>query len=321
MTQKLYWIGVNLVLVAVAAAVLAVALAIALGAPEAFIGARLRSLAGVTNGLALLTLLLMVVFRSYRGPGGWVWWPLAAALLATQIMAFLGYLLPWGQLSFWLASLGGAFSLALAASLGALVLFGLLAAHAAGLARAPERGGIGGRYRWWGVAILMAILAAILLREANEVARMQALMAGQLPPSSSVTTAPASPEAGAALGANPLRAPAALAANPLAAPAHIMPDWPNRPAYGALRAVPFKLGGILALAGFLLGWAALPVLDRAGPGAAWQKGRTGGAIAALIGVSAALGWAAGQPPGLLPPLLVAAHFLLLAVLVRVSRER
>jgi ubiquinol-cytochrome c reductase cytochrome b subunit len=50
-------------------------------------------------------------------------------------------------------------------------------------------------------------------------------------------------------------------ANPLVTPAHIVPEWYYLPFYAILRAVPDKLGGVIAMFGSILILFALPWLD------------------------------------------------------------
>jgi ubiquinol-cytochrome c reductase cytochrome b/c1 subunit len=50
-------------------------------------------------------------------------------------------------------------------------------------------------------------------------------------------------------------------ANPLSTPAHIVPEWYYLPFYAILRAIPDKLMGVVAMFGSILIWFALPWLD------------------------------------------------------------
>jgi ubiquinol-cytochrome c reductase cytochrome b subunit len=52
-----------------------------------------------------------------------------------------------------------------------------------------------------------------------------------------------------------------IPANPLATPAHIVPEWYFLSFYSILRAIPNKLGGIIAIIGAILCLAALPLLN------------------------------------------------------------
>ncbi|RVT97471.1 cytochrome b/b6 [Rhodovarius crocodyli] len=52
-----------------------------------------------------------------------------------------------------------------------------------------------------------------------------------------------------------------IPANPLSTPAHIVPEWYFLPFYAILRAVPDKLGGVLLMFASILVWLVLPWLD------------------------------------------------------------
>ncbi len=52
-----------------------------------------------------------------------------------------------------------------------------------------------------------------------------------------------------------------IPADPLVTPAHIVPEWYFLPFYAILRAVPDKLGGVVAMFSSILIWFALPWLD------------------------------------------------------------
>jgi len=53
-----------------------------------------------------------------------------------------------------------------------------------------------------------------------------------------------------------------IRANPLVTPAHIVPEWYFLPFYAILRAIPSKLGGVVAMGGSILIVALLPIFDR-----------------------------------------------------------
>jgi len=52
-----------------------------------------------------------------------------------------------------------------------------------------------------------------------------------------------------------------IIANPMVTPAHIVPEWYFLPFYAILRSVPDKLGGVLAMGGSILAFLFLPILD------------------------------------------------------------
>jgi quinol-cytochrome oxidoreductase complex cytochrome b subunit len=53
-----------------------------------------------------------------------------------------------------------------------------------------------------------------------------------------------------------------IKANPMVTPAHIVPEWYFLPFYAVLRAIPDKLGGVVAMFGSIIVVAILPWLDR-----------------------------------------------------------
>ncbi len=52
-----------------------------------------------------------------------------------------------------------------------------------------------------------------------------------------------------------------ILANPMVTPAHIVPEWYFLPFYAILRSVPNKLGGVVAMGGSILAFFTLPILD------------------------------------------------------------
>jgi ubiquinol-cytochrome c reductase cytochrome b subunit len=52
-----------------------------------------------------------------------------------------------------------------------------------------------------------------------------------------------------------------IPANPLSTPAHIVPEWYFLPFYAILRSIPDKLGGVLAMIGAILVWFLLPIIN------------------------------------------------------------
>jgi ubiquinol-cytochrome c reductase cytochrome b subunit len=50
-----------------------------------------------------------------------------------------------------------------------------------------------------------------------------------------------------------------ILANPMSTPAHIVPEWYFLPFYAVLRSIPDKLGGVLAMVGAIIIWAILPL--------------------------------------------------------------
>ncbi|MBA3810410.1 MAG: cytochrome b N-terminal domain-containing protein [Caulobacteraceae bacterium] len=102
----------------------------------------------------------------------------------------------------------------------------------------------------------------------------------------------------------------AVPANPLVTPAHIVPEWYLLPFYAILRAIPDKLMGVLALAGSIGVLFALPWLDTSKVRS--MRYRPAARVYFLIWIVAtgALGWCGSQEPvgqvipGLTGPMLI-----------------
>jgi ubiquinol-cytochrome c reductase cytochrome b subunit len=52
-----------------------------------------------------------------------------------------------------------------------------------------------------------------------------------------------------------------IPANPIVTPAHIVPEWYFLPFYAILRSIPNKLGGVIAMVGAILGLMAIPFIN------------------------------------------------------------
>ncbi len=86
-----------------------------------------------------------------------------------------------------------------------------------------------------------------------------------------------------------------IPADPLVTPAHIVPEWYFLPFYAILRAIPDKLGGVLAMFGAIAILFALPWLDKSPVRSGKYRPlfRIFFALFAINGV--ALGWLGGKP--------------------------
>lgn len=87
-----------------------------------------------------------------------------------------------------------------------------------------------------------------------------------------------------------------IPANPAVTPLHIVPEWYFLPFYGILRSVPSKVGGVLLLAGAISVLFFLPLIAR---NQLIQSGRFRPffkcALAAFLSAFILLGWSGGQP--------------------------
>ena len=208
-------------------------------------------------------------YGSYKTPRGFVWGIGVVIFLLLMGTAFIGYVLPWGQMSFWgatvitnLASaipmvgpaivewLWGGFSVDNATlnrffSLHYLLPFGILGAVLLHLAELHREGsnnplGIHGKdvdkvtfYPYFLVKDLFFFWGFILIFSYFVF-----------------------------LDPNVLGHPDNyIEANPMVTPAHIVPEWYFLPFYAILRSIPDKLGGVVAMVGGILINLLLPVLN------------------------------------------------------------
>ncbi|MBP2314078.1 cytochrome b [Azospirillum soli] len=209
-------------------------------------------------------------YGSYKAPREILWILGVFILLAMMATAFMGYVLPWGQMSFW----------------GATVITNLFSAF-------PIVGDPIVTWLWGGFSVdnptlnrffaLHFLLPFVLL--GLVILHTAALhVSGSnnplgIDPKGPQDTVPFNPyvtlKDGFAVvvflifyAAFVFFAPNYLGhpdnyipANPLVTPAHIVPEWYFLPFYAILRAIPDKLGGVLAMFGAIAVLAVLPWLD------------------------------------------------------------
>ncbi|MES2444334.1 MAG: cytochrome b/b6 [Pseudomonadota bacterium] len=235
------------------------------------------------NGAAMFFVVLYIhMFRglyygSYKAPREMVWLLGVVIFLLTMATAFMGYVLPWGQMSFWGAQVITGFFSAIPV-VGEPIQHWLLGGYA------PDDATLN---RFFSLHYLLpfVIVGAVILH----------IWALHIPGSSNPTgvevkgeqdTVPFHPyytaKDGFGLGVFMIAftillffAPDYLGhpdnyipANPLSTPAHIVPEWYFWPFYAILRAftsdliLPAKLWGVLAMFGSILLLFFLPWLDR-----------------------------------------------------------
>ena len=107
-----------------------------------------------------------------------------------------------------------------------------------------------------------------------------------------------------------------IPANPLVTPPHIVPEWYFLPFYAILRAVPDKLGGVLLMFGSIAILFLMPWLDTSRVRSAKFRPAFRAFFWLFIAVCLVLGWAGGQPAegpalliGRIATILYFAHFL------------
>jgi quinol-cytochrome oxidoreductase complex cytochrome b subunit len=209
-------------------------------------------------------------YGSYKAPRELLWWFGIIIFLLMMATAFMGYVLPWGQMSFW----------------GATVITNLFSAF-------PIIGKSIVAWLWGGYSVdnptlnrffALHYLLPFVIVGAVMLHLVSLHTAGSNNPSgveikSKKDIIPFHPYftikdmVGFALFfiifsyflffyPNSLGHPDNyIPANPLVTPSHIVPEWYFLPFYAILRAVPDKLGGVLMMFGAILVLFALPWLD------------------------------------------------------------
>ncbi|TCK28938.1 ubiquinol-cytochrome c reductase cytochrome b subunit [Ancylobacter aquaticus] len=209
-------------------------------------------------------------YGSYKAPREVLWILGCIIYLLMMATAFMGYVLPWGQMSFW----------------GATVITNLFSAF-------PVVGPTIVEWLWGGFSVDNATLNRFFslhyllpfMIAGVVVLHVWALhVVGQnnptgVEPKSAKDTVPFTPYATIKDGFGMVcfliffawflfyipnylgHADNYIPANPLVTPAHIVPEWYYLPFYAMLRAVPDKLGGVLTMFGAIIVLFFVPWLD------------------------------------------------------------
>ncbi|MEW5704605.1 MAG: cytochrome b/b6 [Pseudomonadota bacterium] len=210
-------------------------------------------------------------YGSYKSPREILWWLGIVILLLMMATAFMGYVLPWGQMSFW----------------GTTVITNLFSAF-------PWVGNDIVTWLWGGFSVgnptlnrffalhyllPFVIVGVVVLHiwALHTVKSNNPLGIDMKGPQDSIPFHPyytAKDYFGLGLFLTVYFAFVFFApnffgepdnyipANPMATPPHIVPEWYFLPFYAILRAIPDKLGGVVAMFGSILILFVLPWLDR-----------------------------------------------------------
>ncbi len=281
-------------------------------------------------------------FGSYKAPREMIWLLGVVIFLLMMATAFMGYVLPWGQMSFWGAQVITGFFSAIPL-VGDSIRIWLLGGYA------PDNAALN---RFFSLHFLLpfVILGVIILH----------VWALHIPGSSNPTgvevkgeqdTVPFHPyytaKDGLGLGVfltifafilffypNYLGHPDNyIPANPLSTPAHIVPEWYFWPFYAILRAftvdfiLPAKLWGVLAMFGSILLLFFLPWLDPSPVRSGNYRPTFKIFFWILVADIAVLGWCGGSPAE--PAYVIAsqiaaayyfAHFLIILPIISATER-
>jgi ubiquinol-cytochrome c reductase cytochrome b subunit len=207
-------------------------------------------------------------YGSYMHPRGWLWASGVLIFILMMATAFMGYVLPWGQMSFW----------------GATVITNLFSA-------VPVYGGLIVEWLWGGFSVDQATLNRFyslhyLLPFVIAGVTMLHLCLlhkygsnNPLGINTDITSVPFYPYfyvkdffsfwvfllgylSLVFFAPNMLGHPDNyIPANPMVTPSHIVPEWYFLPFYAILRSIPNKLGGVLAMFGAIVVWLLLPIIN------------------------------------------------------------
>lgn len=210
-------------------------------------------------------------YGSYKAPREILWWMGVIIFLLTMATAFMGYVLPWGQMSFW----------------GATVITNLFSAF-------PIIGESIVTWLWGGFSVDNPTLNRFFsLHFILPLVIVGAVLVHLVSLHTSGSNNPSGVKMKTKKDSIPFHPyftikdmvgfvafflvfgyflffyPNSLGhpdnyipANPMVTPAHIVPEWYFLPFYAILRAVPDKLGGVLMMFGSIALLFALPFLDR-----------------------------------------------------------
>ena len=277
-------------------------------------------------------------YGSYKEPRELLWWLGIIILIVMMMSAFMGYVLPWGQMSFW----------------GATVITNLFSAI-------PDVGPAVVEWLWGGFAVdnptlnrffalhylLPFVIVAIVFLHVVALHRHGSNNPLGVSAGAPRDTIPFHPYytvkdlvgLGMALvffAGVVFYAPDSLGhpdnyipADRLKTPAHIVPEWYFLPFYAILRAVPHKLAGVIAMFGAILVLFLLPWLDSSKVRSAAFRPVYRWLFWLFVADTLLLGWIGANPPegifitlGRIGTIYYFAHFLvLMPVLGRLERSR
>jgi len=209
-------------------------------------------------------------YGSYRAPRELMWWSGQVLLILLMATAFMGYLLPWGQMSYWGAQVITSLFRATPWIGDDLVLW-LRGDFVVGDATLNRFFALHYLVPFFILGMVFIHLVALHYVKSSNPSGIN-LAAKDNIPFHPYFTAKDFYGLGVFLIVfcgfvffkpdfflEPINN---IPANPLQTPAHIEPEWYFLPFYAILRAIPDKLGGVVAMVMSIMIFAAMPYLDR-----------------------------------------------------------
>lgn len=245
-------------------------------------------------------------YGSYRAPRELMWWSGQVLLILLMASAFMGYLLPWGQMSFWgaqvITSLFGATPL-----IGDEIVLWLRGDFVVGDATLNRFFALHYLVPFFIVGMVLIHLVALHHVKSSNPSGINLADKDNIPFHPYFTAKDFfglgvfliifcgfvffAPEFFIEAANN-------TPANPLQTPPHIVPEWYFLPFYAILRAIPDTLGGVAAMSLSILIFAAMPFLDRSRiPGGARFRPFYRAMFYVFVVDVAVLAYVGSQPPG------------------------
>lgn len=209
-------------------------------------------------------------FGSYRSPRELLWWTGQGLLLLLMATAFMGYLLPWGQMSFWGATVITNLFRA-TPFIGDKVVIWLRGDYTVGDATLTRFFALHYLFPFLIIGAVMVHLVALHTVRSSNPSGIDLADKDNIPFHPYFT---AKDFYGLGLFLivysvfvfflpDSLIEPANnIPANPMQTPNHIVPEWYFLPFYAILRSVPNMVGGVVAMGLSVMVFAFMPYLDR-----------------------------------------------------------
>ena len=241
-------------------------------------------------------------YGSYLPPRQLLWWSGVVILLLMMATGFMGYVLPWGQMSFWGATVITNLFSALPL-VGESIAYWLWGGFSVGHATLNKFFSL--HYLLPFVIAAVAGVHVILLHEHGSNNPLGIYSKEDKVPFHPYFTLK---DLTGVLGfivffsvfvfyyPNLLNHPDNyIEANPMVTPAHIVPEWYFLPYYAILRSIPDKLGGVLAMFGSILVFLLLPFINNSNVRSSAFRPLYKKLFWFFLADCFLLGWLGGQP--------------------------
>jgi ubiquinol-cytochrome c reductase cytochrome b subunit len=264
-----------------------------------------------TNGGSMFFLLVYIhLFRgiyygSYKSPREVLWWLGVILLLLMMMTAFMGYVLPWGQMSFWAATVITNFFTAIP-WVGEEIVVWLWGGYSVDDALLKRFYSLHYLFPFLIVGVVVVHLVALHVHGSNNPLGIDRKGPQDSIPFHPYYTVKDLFGLGVFLiffAVIVFFLPNALGevinyvpADPLVTPAHIVPEWYFLPYYAILRAIPDKLLGVIAMFSSILILFVLPWLDTSRVRSAKFRPIYKQFFWILMADTIVLGWVGANPP-------------------------